>query len=66
VQSGAKLSIDYHLKRILDDSDVERIINYLRKHDKDCLSDAVKDLGKDYTEDEIRLVRIKFLSDFAH
>jgi ATP-dependent DNA helicase RecQ len=66
VQSGAKLSIDYHLKRILDDSDVERIINYLRKHDKDCLSDAVKDLGKDYTEEEIRLVRIKFLSDFAH
>ncbi len=66
VNSGTKLNIDYQIKEMLDDDDVQDIYEYFREADSDDLNDALKELGADYTEEEIRMVRIKFLSELAN
>lgn len=66
VYSGTKLNIDYFLDDIMDDDHVDDIYEYFRESETDDLDTAVEELGGDYTEDEIRLVRIKFLSEMAN
>ena len=66
VYSGTKLNIDYFLEDIMDDDHVDDIYEYFRESETDDLDTAVEELGGDYTEDEIRLVRIKFLSEMAN
>ncbi|MCH4146808.1 MAG: DNA helicase RecQ [Prevotella sp.] len=66
VYSGTKLNIDYFLEDVMDDDRVEDIYEYFRESETDDIEAALDELGKDYSEDEIRLVRIKFLSEMAN
>ena len=66
VYSGTKLNIDYFLEDVMDDDHVDDIYDYFMESETDDLNTAVEELGGDYTEDEIRLVRIKFLSEVAN
>ncbi|MBQ5985115.1 MAG: DNA helicase RecQ [Bacteroidales bacterium] len=67
VSSGTKLNLDYYIRENLDDDVVDEIYAYF--HDEalsDSVADAMRDLGSDYDEEEIRLVRIKFLCEVAN
>ena len=66
VYSGTKLNINYFLEEVMDDDHVDDIYEYFRESDTDDLEVAMEELGDDYSEDEIRLVRIKFLSELAN
>ena len=66
VYSGTKLNIDYFLEEVMDEDHVDDIYDYFCESDTDRLSVAQKELGDEYSEDEIRLVRIKFLSEMAN
>ena len=66
VYSGTKLNIDYFLEEVMDDDHVDDIYDYFCESDTDRLSVAQDELGSDYSEDEIRLVRIKFISEMAN
>ena len=63
VYSGTKINISYFLNEIMDDDRQEDIYEYFRESESDDLESAFKELGNEYTEEEIRLVRIKFLSE---
>ena len=66
VYSGTKLNIDYFLEDVMDEDHIDDIYDYFAESDTDKLSEAQDELGKDYSEDEIRLVRIKFISEMAN
>ena len=67
VNSGTKLDIDYYLQQAIDDDKLENIFDYFRHEaQSESLSEAVQELGPDYTEEEVRLVRIKFLVEVAN
>ena len=66
VYSGTKLNLDYFLDEVMDEDHVDDIYDYFCESDTDKLSVAQKELGEEYSEDEIRLVRIKFLSEMAN
>ena len=64
VYSGTKLNIDYFLDEVMDEDRIDEIYDYFADSDTDDLETAIQELGGD--EDEIRLVRIKFISDMAN
>ena len=66
VYSGTKLNIDYFLEEVMDEDHIDDIYDYFIDSDTDRLSVAQDELGEEYSEDEIRLVRIKFLSEMAN
>ncbi len=67
VNSGTKLNINYHIENAMDEEHVEDIYAYFKEDaETDSLDEAAKELGSDYTEEEIRLVRIKFLSELGN
>ena len=66
VYSGTKLNIDYFLEEVMDEDHIDDIYEYFRESDTDSLQAAIDELGDDYSEDEIRLVRIKFISEMAN
>ncbi len=66
VYSGTKLNIDYFLREIMDEDHMQDIYDYFRESVTDDLDTAVEELGEDFTEEEIRLVRIKFISEMAN
>ena len=66
VYSGTKLNIDYFLEEVMDDDHVDDIYDYFSESETDDLDTAMDELGDDYSEDEVRLVRIKFLSEVAN
>ncbi len=67
VFSGTKLNLDYYIEQTLDEEIVEEIYDYFREEaQSDSLEDAMADLGDDYDEMEVRLVRIKFLCEVAN
>lgn len=66
VYSGTKLNIDYFLEEVMDEEHVDDIYEYFQESETDDLNTAIKELGEDYSEDEIRLVRIKFISEMAN
>ena len=66
VYSGTKLNIDYFLEEIMDEDHLDDIYDYFKESTTDKIDDAMEELGDDYTEDEIRLVRIKFISEMAN
>ncbi len=65
VYSGTKINIDYFLDEVMDEDVLEDIYDYFQEAETDDLQKAQEELA-DYTSDEIRLVRIKFLSDMAN
>ena len=64
--SGNKINIDYFLAEIMDPEDVNDIYDYFSEQEADDLEAAIDEFGADFSEDEIRLVRIKFISDMAN
>lgn len=66
VYSGTKINIDYFIEDVIDDDHIDDIYDYFNESETDKLEDAIEELGEDYSEDEIRLVRIKFLSEMAN
>ncbi len=67
VNSGTKLNIDYYIDEVIDEDCQNDIYDYFREAATDSLEDAIKELGEDdYTEEEIRLMRIKFICNEAY
>ncbi|MBO7114348.1 MAG: DNA helicase RecQ [Bacteroidaceae bacterium] len=66
VNSGTKLDIDYFIESVMDDDRAEDIYEYFRESESDSIDDAIDELGDDYSEEEIRLVRIKFISEMGN
>lgn len=66
VYSGTKLNIDYYIDDVLDEDHVDDIYDYFCESETDDINVAQEELDGDYTDEEIRLVRIKFLSDNAN
>lgn len=66
VYSGTRINIDYFLNDVMDEDHIEDIFEYFKDSETDALEDAIEELGAEYTEEEIRLVRIKFLSEMAN
>ncbi|MBQ7514439.1 MAG: DNA helicase RecQ [Prevotella sp.] len=66
VYSGTKLNIDYFLEEVMDEDHVDDIYDYFSESETDSLEAAIDELGGECSEDEIRLVRIKFISDMAN
>lgn len=67
IGSGTRLNIDYYIKQAIDEDKVDDIYYFFKDEaDSDSVTDAMKELGGDYTEEEVRLVRIKFLSELGN
>ncbi|MDR1368883.1 MAG: DNA helicase RecQ [Dysgonamonadaceae bacterium] len=66
VYSGTKISIDYFLMDVMDEEHIEEIYLYFKESETDGMKEAIDELGNTYTEEEIRLVRIKFISEMAN
>ena len=68
VYSGTKVNIDYHLDEIMDPEHMDEIFYYFKEEaESDDISSAIEELGEaDYSEDDIRLVRIKFISEVGN
>ena len=67
VNSGTKLNIDYYLEVIMDEEKLEEIYEYFREAETESIDLALAELGEEYfSEEEIRLVRIKFFSELAN
>lgn len=66
VYSGTKINIDYFIQDVIDDDHVDDIYQYFKESETDDLDEALDELGDEYTEEEIRLVRIKFISEMAN
>lgn len=67
VASGTKIDLDYYIEQVVDDDKIEDIYDYFKEEaESDSIEDAMKELGPDYSEEEVRLVRIKFMSEVAN
>ena len=67
VHSGTRLNIDYYINDVLDYEHQEEVFDYFREAQNDSVDDALAELGEDdYSEEDIRLMRIKFLSDMGN
>ncbi len=66
VYSGTKLNIDYFLDEIMDEDHLDDIYDYFKDSTTDRIDDALSELGDEFTEEEVRLVRIKFISEMAN
>jgi ATP-dependent DNA helicase RecQ len=66
VYSGTKINIDYFLNEEMDEDRIEDIYSYFKESETDGMEEAIEELGNEYTEEEIRLVRIKFISELAN
>ncbi len=66
VNSGTKVNIDYYIESVLDEDQVEEIYDYFLESETDDLQEAHDEFDGDYDEDELRLVRIKFMSEVAN
>ncbi|KGN85162.1 DNA helicase RecQ [Porphyromonas sp. COT-290 OH860] len=66
VYSGTRINITYFILDVMDEEHMEDIYEYFKESTTDSLEEALAELGDDYTEEEVRLVRIKFLSEMAN
>jgi ATP-dependent DNA helicase RecQ len=67
VLSGTKVNISYYIDDVVDSDKQEEIVEYFKESESDSLEEAVAELGEeDFSEEEIRLVRIKFLSEYGN
>jgi ATP-dependent DNA helicase RecQ len=66
VYSGTKININYFLDQVIDPDVQEELFDYFRDSETDDINQAYKDLGSDYSEEEIRLMRIKFISELGN
>ena len=66
VNSGTKIDINYFIDEILDEEQQDDIFQYFKESEKDDLNEAYRELGSEYTDEEIRLMRIKFISEMGY
>jgi ATP-dependent DNA helicase RecQ len=66
VYSGTRINVDYFINEAMDEDHIQDIYDYFKESETDDLEEAITELGSDYTEEEIRLIRIKFLSELAN
>lgn len=67
VNSGTRINLDYYINMVIDEERQHDIYDYFREEaESDSLEDAIKELGNDFEEEEIRLMRIKFLSEMGN
>jgi ATP-dependent DNA helicase RecQ len=67
VHSGTRVNINYYIDDVMDSDKQDDIIEYFREAENDSLQAALDELGEDdYSEEEVRLVRIKFISEFGN
>lgn len=66
VYQGTKLDISYYIDEILDEDQQEEIYDFLMESENDSMSTLLQEFGDDYDEEEIRMMRIKFISDVAN
>lgn len=66
VYSGTKINISYFLIEVMDEEHIEELFDYFKESSSDSIQEAMDVLGGDYTEEEIRLVRIKFISEYGN
>lgn len=67
VSSGTKVDISYYIRENVDEEKQREVLDYFKESDSDSIGDALRELGEDdYTEEEVRLMRIKFISDFGN
>lgn len=66
VEAGAKIDIDYFINAILDEDQQEDILDFFRTQEEDNIDEAYAEFGGEYDDDEIRLMRIKFISDLGN
>jgi ATP-dependent DNA helicase RecQ len=68
MNSGTKLNLDYYINNVIDEEKQDEIYNWFREEaESESIEEALKELGEDeYTEEEIRLMRIKFISEMGH
>ena len=68
VNSGTKLNLEYYINEVIDEDHQEEIFDYFREEaESESVEDALKALGEgDYSEEEIRLMRIKFISEMGN
>ncbi len=66
VYSGTRINIDYFLVENMDDDRIDDIYSYFKSSETDSIDVAMDNLDEDYSEEEIRLVRIKFISEMAN
>ena len=67
VNSGTKLNINYYVDQVVDEDKAEEIYLYFKEDaESDSIDEAMEELGDDFTEEEVRLVRIKFLCEQGH
>jgi ATP-dependent DNA helicase RecQ len=66
VYMGTKLNIDYIIDDIFDEEQQEELYDYFMEAERDKISDALEEFGDEYEEEELRLYRIKFISDMAN
>ena len=67
VGSGTRINIDYYIRQVIDEDKVDDIYDYFKEEaTSDSVNEALKALGPDYTEEEVRLIRIKFMSELGN
>jgi len=67
VNSGTKVNIDYYIEDAIDEDAIDEIYDYFREAESESVEDALKELGEEYySEEDIRLVKIKFMSELAN
>ncbi|MCG3166503.1 MAG: ATP-dependent DNA helicase RecQ [Bacteroidia bacterium] len=67
VSSGTKVDITYYIREHIDEEKQREVLDYFKESESDSVGEALRELGEDdYTEEEVRLMRIKFLSDFGN
>lgn len=64
--SGTRLNLDYYLEQIIDEDKQEEIIDYFLSAETDSIDDALDEFDDEFSEEDMRLMRIKFLSNYAN
>lgn len=67
VASGTRIDIGYYINEVIDEDRQDEVFEYFRTADTDSVEDAIKELGEDdYSMEDIRLMRIKFMSEMGN
>jgi len=66
VFAGTKLNIDYYLEDLFDEDQMEELYDYFIESESDSIEEALDEFEGDYEEEELRLYRIKFMSEIAN
>ena len=66
VYSGTRVNLNYYIQDVLDDDHIEEIFDYFREAETDSIQAALEEFDEEYSEEELRLVRLKFMSEFGN